>query len=172
MLIFFSIAAASFVILCFSFLFGHDHDFDHDADHAVEGGEGGTISIFSSKVILTLLMGFGAAGGVARYYDAAYPLASGVGVLTGVALAAVMYGFLALIARQQASSAVSVTALVGSDGVVTVSIGGDQAGEVGVSFAGQYAAYPARSHKGTPIPKGRSVRVVQVTAGQLIVEET
>lgn len=67
-----------------AFIFHHDHD----VDHGVDGDS--TISLFSVKVIGTLCMGFGAAGSIARYYNASYPASSGIGVLCGIGLAAIM----------------------------------------------------------------------------------
>jgi hypothetical protein len=87
MIIFISIALGSFIIVAGSFLFGHDHDVGaadgHDLD--ASGGEP-AISIFSTKVIATLLMGFGAAGSIAMHYGLGYITASLVGVLCGLVL--------------------------------------------------------------------------------------
>src|SRR6266576_1290218 len=119
MMIFISIAIAAFIIAVGSFLFGHDHDFDHDHDHdAGHGDHGGvsgeaTISIFSTKVIATLLMGFGAAGAIAVHYGASTLVASLVGLGCGVALGGVMYFILELIYRQQCDSLVPTSAAVG-----------------------------------------------------------
>jgi membrane protein implicated in regulation of membrane protease activity len=172
MLVFVSIAIAAFLLLTFSFLFGHD--LDHDADHSVDHGDAshdGTISIFSTKVLGTLMMGFGAAGAVARHYECSYLRSSLIGVGFGLLLAAVMYGFLSLIAKQQASSVFSTRSLVGCTGVVTVPIGADSAGEVGMSFNGRYTNYPANSAGGAAIAKGRTIKVVKAVGGQVIVEE-
>jgi len=174
MLIFVAIALAAFVIVAGSFLFGHDvdHDVDHDTDHGHDMGEGDTISIFSTKVMGTMCMGFGAAGAIARYYDASYPVASVAGVVFGLVLAAAMYAFLGAITAQQASSLISTETLVGKTGTVTVPIDADGVGEVGISTGGQYVNHPARSRLGSAIPKGRTIRVVEVAGSHLIVEET
>ena len=60
---------------------GHDFGADGDASEA-------TISVFSTKVIGTMLMGFGAAGAIARSYDMGYLGSSLVGLVTGAVLAA------------------------------------------------------------------------------------
>jgi membrane protein implicated in regulation of membrane protease activity len=174
MLIFVAIALASFVIIAGSFLFGHDidHDVDHDVGHDHDMGGDGTISIFSTKVLGTMCMGFGAAGAIARYYDASYPTASVSGVVFGGLLGAAMYVFLRAITAQQASSLISTETLVGKTGTVTVPIDADGVGEVGISTGSQYVNYPARSRSGSAIPKGRTIRVVQSAGAQLIVEET
>jgi len=171
MVIFVAIALAAFMIVAGSFLFGHDidHDVDHDMSHDV-GGEG-TIGIFSTKVLGTMLMGFGAAGAIARHFGLEYLWASVIGVVFGCILAAMMFGLLELIGRQQASSVSSAKSVVNSVGQVTVSIGADEIGEIGVSAGGQYLNYPARSRSGQAIPKGRQVRIVEATGGYVTVEE-
>ena len=175
MLIFVSIAIASFVLVTGAFVFHHDHDFGHDLahdfDHGSEVGGEHTISLFSVKVIGTLTMGFGAAGAIARYYNVGYPGSSVIGVFCGLFLAAMMYGMLSLIVRQQASSLISASSLVGASGTVTAPIVADSLGEVSVSYAGQYSTYSAKSRDGKDIPKGRTVRVVEAVGSQLTVEE-
>ena len=60
MLIFLAIMTAGLIILIGGFLFGHDHDADH-GDHGHDGGHDSepAVSIFSTKVIGTFIMGFG-----------------------------------------------------------------------------------------------------------------
>lgn len=172
MFIFVAIAIGAFIIVAGAFLFGHDvdHDVSHDLGHDADSGSG-TIGIFSMKVMGTMLMGFGAAGAIARLYDFGYLASSMIGVGFGVVLAAMMFGLLELIGRQQASSVSSAKNAIGSVGQVTVSIDADAAGEVGVSYGGQYLNYPARSRNGKAIPKGRQVKVVDATGSNLTVEE-
>jgi membrane-bound ClpP family serine protease len=172
MLIFVAIAVGAFIIVAGAFLFGHDvdHDVSHDFGHDADSG-GGTVSIFSMKVMGTMLMGFGAAGAIARLYGFGYLTSSIIGVAFGVVLAAMMFGLSELIGRQQASSVSSAKNFIGSVGQVTVSIDADGVGEVGVSRGGQYVNYPARSRNGKAIPKGRQVKVVGATGANLTVEE-
>lgn len=173
MLIFAAIAIAAFILVAGSFLFGHDHDLDTEHDVGHEGDLGGgepTISIFSTKVLGSLLMGFGSAGAIARYYGADYPMASAVGVACGLGMAAVMYGIVSLFYRQQASSLVPTSAAVGCTATVTVSIGEGGLGEVGLTVNNTYLTCCARARDGQPIPKGAAVRVVQSLGSQLVVE--
>jgi membrane protein implicated in regulation of membrane protease activity len=176
MLIFAAIAIAAFIIVAGSFIFGHDADHDVDHDHDVGhdfGAEAGdaTVSIFSMKVIGTMLMGFGAAGAIATTYGLGYLGASAAGVITGVVLAAIMYAFLAVVAKQQSTSVSRAEDVVGGTGQVTVSIGSEGMGEIGVTCGGRYVNYPARSADGKAIAKGRQVKVVNVGGGAVTVEE-
>ena len=175
MLTFAAIAVAAFIFVAGSFLFGHDHDVGHDAGDAGHDGDAGgdepTISIFSTKVLGTLLMGFGAAGAIARYYGLELVPASLVGLLCGLLLAGLMYLILGVFYKQQASSLVATSSAVGCTGTVTVSIGENAMGEVGLFMQGQYGTFLASSKDGSPIPKGQAVQVVKTIGSQLVVEK-
>ncbi len=167
MLIFVSIAIASFIVMAGAFIFHSDHDLDHDSDSGDH-----TISIFSVKVVATMTMGFGAAGAIAYRYNAGYLLSSLIGVGFGVFLAAAVYFALSLIVKQQADSLIPTSALEGCCGTVTVEIEAGGLGEVSVSSNGQYSTFVAKGRGGTQVAKGKTVKVVQTIGSQLIVEET
>ena len=173
MMIFVSIAIAAFIIVAGSFIFGHDHDAGHDhggEGHDAAGGDSEpTISVFSAKVIATLLMGFGAAGAIARHYELGYLPASLIGLFCGLGLAGVMYMVLALFYNQQASSLVATSSAVGSSGRVTVSISESGQGEVGLQMDGQYCTFLASSEDGHPIAKGQPVKVTKTLGSQVVV---
>src|SRR5215831_11984654 len=172
MMIFFSIAIAAFIIVTGSFLFGHDTDGDHDMSHDVDGGDTEpTISFFSSKVLGTLLMGFGAAGAIARHYELGYLTASLIGLGFGVFLGGLMYLVLGVFYKQQASSLIATGSAVGCTGRVTVSISENGHGEVGIQADGQYCTYLASSSDGHPIQKGQPVRVIRTLGSELVVEK-
>jgi membrane protein implicated in regulation of membrane protease activity len=173
MIIFISIALASFIIVAGSFLFGHDADAGHDGDmgHDVDHGGGEpTISVFSTKVLGTLLMGFGAAGAIAMHYGAGSVTASLVGFLSGIVLAALMYCVLEVFYSQQSTSLVPTTSAVGCTGAVTVTIGDGAPGEVGLYLEGVYRTFSATSQDGKAIPKGKNVLVVKTVGSHLVVE--
>ncbi len=176
MIIFISIALAAFIIVGGSFLFGHDTDTGHDGDmghdhDADAGGTEPTISVFSTKVIGTLLMGFGAAGAIAVHYGAAYIVASLIGVFFGILLGGLMYLVLELFYSQQSSSLVPTSAAIGCNGAVTVSIGDGAPGEVGLYLEGQYRTFSATSVDGKAVPKGQAVTVVKNLGSHLVVEK-
>jgi membrane protein implicated in regulation of membrane protease activity len=171
MLVFVAIAVASFILVAGSFLFGHDHDVGHDhGDLGHDGGEA-TISIFSTKVLGTIFMGFGAAGSIASIYGLSHLAASLIGLVCGAVLGGAMYLVVGVFYSQQASSLIPTSAAVGCTGAVTVSIGAGQIGEVGVSVESQYGTYSASSLDGNPIPKGQIVRVVKARGSHLVVEK-
>jgi membrane protein implicated in regulation of membrane protease activity len=174
-LIFIAIALAGFILVAGGFLFGGDHDLGHDIghdfSHDVHPESEGTISIFSTKVLGTFVMGFGAAGAIAQFYKLTYPQSSLVGLAAGVVLGAVMYIILLVFVREQASSLNSPEVVIGCVGVVTTSIDSNAVGEVGVSAGGEYRNYSARATGAQSIEKGRRVRVVRIVGGVLLVEE-
>jgi len=175
MAIFVAIAIAAFIIVAGGFLFGHDHDFDHgfdgDASHEAGVDSHGVIGIFSMRVIATFIMGFGAAGAVALYYGAGYPIASVIGVAAGMVLAALMYGIMLLFIEQQASSVTPTDSLLGCTGTVTVPIDKDCMGEIGVSLGGEYHTFTARAQNCGPLGKGSAVRIVAVSGSILTVDK-
>ena len=178
MVIFIAIAIGSFIFIAGSFLFGHDHDLDHGGDvgHDADGHDIGhdmepTISFFSTKVLATMTMGFGAAGAIARQYGADYLVASLWGLGSGIGLSLIMYFVLDIVYRQQSSSLVETSSAIGQTGTVTVSIDANAVGEVGVDVAGRYMTYLAKGATAKAIPKGATVKVVNVVGSELIVEE-
>ena len=170
MTIFIALAFGAFILVAGSFLFGHDTDHDTDAGHDVGGGDEATVSVFSTKVLGTMIMGFGAAGAISVHYGASGLLASLIGVLCGVLLAAIVYGILEIFYTQQSSSLVPTSSAVGCSGSVTVSIGEGAPGEVGLTLEGQYRTFSATSGDGKAIPKGQTVQVVRTLGSHLVVE--
>ncbi len=175
MVIFVAIALGAFIIVAGTFLFGHDHDlggdFDHDFSHDMGPDIHGIVGIFSTKVIFTFIMGFGAAGAVAYQYSSSYPIASLVGVVAGIVLATLMYGIILLFTEQQSNSVIAADALLGCTGTVTVPIDKDGVGEIGVSVGGEYRTYAARLQGSSALPKGHAVRIVDVAGPVLTVDE-
>lgn len=179
MIVFLSIMVAGFILLVGGAIFGHDHDHDFGHDHDVEhdysghehGGSQGVVSIFSMKVIGTLIMGFGGGGALARYVDWGWAPSSFVGVGVGILMAAFMYGILRLMYGHQANSLVFNDELIGKTGIVTIPITAEGLGSVSVSLGEQTPTYLARASNGKEISKGKTVKVVESAGSQLIVKE-
>ena len=176
MLVFFTIAAVGFLYVLLTSIVGHDHDFGHgdfghdDFGHDAEHAGAEIASILSPRVVAMFLMGFGAAAGVARFYDLSYPLSCLAGIVAGGLIGGVMFFILEFFAKQQANSLFETKSLVGNIGTVAVTIDGNQPGEVAVSYAGRYGTYVARSQSGEIIGKGSRVMVVEAVGSDLIVE--
>jgi membrane protein implicated in regulation of membrane protease activity len=154
-------------------LFGGDHEFhvDHDAsmDHA-DVSEGGGPSIFSARIMASFLTAFGVGGVVARYYDLSHPAASGVGIVAGIVLSALVYQFARILYGQQASSEVRMTSLVGQAAEVTVGIPAGGVGQVTLTFGGERTMQIARSSESRPIPPGTEVKITGLLGDSVVVE--
>jgi hypothetical protein len=85
------------VMLFVGEVFGGDHEVhpgDIGTDHGDVGHEGGP-SIFSARIMASFLTAFGVGGVIARYYELSHPASAGVGVVSGVVMASVVYQFAA-----------------------------------------------------------------------------
>ncbi len=177
--IFFAIGIGCLGFLCLSLLFGGDHDHDHDLghdvghdhDHADGAGTGEpTVSIFSTKVLLTFGMGFGCVGSIAKFLDASTLAASLYGIGSGVLLGLVMLAALKLIYKQQASSNLNYATIVGQTAKVTVSIDEDSAGEIGTTIQGEYTHLVAHAVGGKKFARGINVKIIKVNGSEVVVD--
>lgn len=172
---FLSILALGFIVLVGGSIFGHDSEIDHDlGGHDVHGHDGdhdSVVSIFSTKVLGTFVLGFGGAGAIATYYGLPAVLSSCAGIAAGFVMGAIMYAIMKGMYGHQANSLVSINDLVDQTGIVITPIDEGTVGEVTVSLGSQTLTYTARGNAGRAISKGRNIRVVATMGSQLLVEE-
>ncbi len=145
------------VMLLVGELFGGDHDISHDVASGHDVDSGGP-SIFSTRIMAAFLTAFGVGGIVARYYGLSHPAASGVGVVCGVVMSAIVYQFAKILYSQQASSEVQMTRPRRDDGR---GVGRDSGGRRGpdlVAAGGERTEHIARSADGAAIARGAEVR--------------
>jgi membrane-bound ClpP family serine protease len=171
MLIFLAIMTAGLIILIGGFLFGHDHDADH-GDHGHDGGHDSdpTVSIFSTKVIGTFIMGFGGGGAIAQYAWDEMIRSSFTGLGTGVVMGAFMYFIMRLMYGQQSTSLVETSTIVGRTGTVATAIGSHSVGQVVVVVGEQTFTYLARSSGEKEIAKGKIVKVIASSGSDIVVD--
>jgi membrane protein implicated in regulation of membrane protease activity len=176
-LIYAAIGAVGFLLLTVMLVAGDvfgggDHDIvaDHDVavDHDFEAGHGGP-GVFSVRIMAAFLTAFGVGGVLGRYYDLSHPAASGVGVLCGVAMAALVYQFARLLHSQQASSEIKMASLVGRIGDVSVAIPAGGVGQVTLSVAGERSEHIARAAGAVALPRGTEVVVTGLRGDGLVV---
>lgn len=148
-------------------LFGGDHDFDHSFDH--DGDLGGGPSFLSARIISAFITAFGVGGVVGRYYHLSHPASSGVGIVTGVVMAGLVYQFARILYSQQASSELRMGGLTGSHGEVTVAIPENGVGEIILTAGGERTTHIARSADGHAIPTGTDVVVVNPLGQSVVV---
>lgn len=173
MVIFGTLFGVGALMLLFSVIFGHDHDFDHgDMDmggHDVDHGDGGP-RFLNMRILSSFMTAFGAAGLLARAYGYSAGSSSLFGVFGGIALGAVMYYLLKFTFAQQASSHVTSQDILNNRiAVVSVTIPPHGQGEVSLSVKGSQYTYIARSNHDTAIREGSRVLIVDMIGDGVIV---
>jgi hypothetical protein len=121
--VFLAIAAVGFLFLLISLVFGEvlgrlGGDWDHDADHDLHGGPG----FFSARVLSVFVTAFGGFGAVGANYGLSTLAASGLGFASGLFFASIIYAFARFLYRQQATTEVRVSDLLGQSARVIVAI--------------------------------------------------
>ena len=167
--VFLAIAGAGLIFLLISLFFGEifehfDTSFDHDLDL---GGP----SFFSPRVLSVFVTAFGGVGALATYYNLSPVPASGLGFLSGVALSGLVFLFARFLYRQQASSEVRSSDLVGQHARVVVTIPAGGVGQVRCRIGEELVDKIARSRDGAPVPENAAVRVDEVLGEMVIVSK-
>lgn len=170
MLIYAAIGGFGLLFLLFMLFAGDiaagDHDVDHGLDHAPDFGGP---SFFSARIMAAFTTAFGVGGVVARYYELSHPLASGVGVISGVVMATLVYQFARILYAQQASSEIQMAGLVGRTAEVTIAIPQNGVGQVTLAARGERSTHIARSADGEAIPAGAEVLIEAMRGDSLVV---
>jgi membrane-bound ClpP family serine protease len=175
--IFVAIMIAGVIVLVGGSLFGHDHDggFDHDHDHDhshdAGGGNEPAVSIFSTKVIGTFVMGFGAGGAIAEYLWGNVVRSSLAGLLVGAVMAVIMYAAMKVLYSQQSTSLVETGSLIGSPAMVVTEIDANSIGQVTVRTGIEAPTYLARATAGKHFAKGTTVVVVATNGAEVVVDD-
>ncbi|HEY7474198.1 MAG TPA: hypothetical protein VH679_04255 [Vicinamibacterales bacterium] len=171
MLIYAAIGAFGLVVLLGMLVFGDifgDHDVDHGGfDH---GADAGGPSILSVRVMAAFLTAFGVGGVVARYYSLSHPASSGVGVVSGIVMAGIVYQFAKILYSQQASSEVRMHGLIGAAAEVSVAIPEGGVGQISLSTGGERTDHIARSADGHALRLGTMVVVTSLGANSVVVK--
>ena len=175
MIIYGIIAATGFLFLLLMLflgdLLGGDHEIGaHDiaAGH-LDGDHGGGPSILSARIMASFITSFGVGGVVGRYYHLTHPAASGVGVVTGLALSSIVYQFAKFLYSQQASSEVRMSTLVGQFAEVSVAIPAGGVGQVALAYGGERTEHVARTGDGRPLSRGAEVVITGIRGDGVIV---
>jgi membrane-bound ClpP family serine protease len=173
--IFLAIMIAGVIVSIGGSLLGHDHDggVDHDHDHGHDAGSGNeaTVSIFSTKVIGTFVMGFGAGGAIAQHYWDNLFRSSLAGILVGAFMAAIMYGAMKLLYSQQSTSLVDTGSLIGNQAMVITDIDANSIGQVTIRTGQEAPTYLARATAGKHFAKGATVVVVRTSGSEVVVDD-
>ncbi len=156
--VFLAISSIGFLLLLVALFFGElfEH-FEFSADHELGHGGPGFFTAFG---------GFGA---VATYYGFGVIGSSGVGFLSGMVFASLIWGFAGFLYSQQASSDVRVQEVVGHAARVVVAIPAGGVGQVRCQLGEQMVDKIARSQDGAAIADNTAVTVVEVLGDTVIV---
>ena len=173
-LTFLAICAAGLVFCVFSLLFGGDADGDadggsadgHDGSDGHDHGPG----VLSLRGISLLANGFGATGFLVFNYTGKPLIASVSGLAAGWVFAFICMLMLRAATRQESNSLIDTSAIVGSTGIVTLSIPENGLGEVALSVDGRELNKVASAKGGTEIQYGSRVRVLEAAGGMVVVE--
>jgi membrane protein implicated in regulation of membrane protease activity len=165
--VFLAIAAVGFIFLMVSLFFGEifehfDTSLDHDLDH---GGP----SFFSPRVMSVFVTAFGGVGAIATFYGLSPVPASLAGFGSGVVLSSIVLAFARFLYRQQASSEVRATDLVGQPGRVVITIPAGGVGQVRCRIGEELVDKIARARDGAPIPENSAVRIEEVLGETVVV---
>ena len=165
--VFLAIAAVGFLFLMVSLFFGEifshfDVSLDHDLDH---GGPG----FFSPRVMSVFVTTFGGAGAIATFYGWSPVLSSLVGFAGALPLSSLVLVFARFLYRQQASSDMRATDLVGQPGRVVVAIPAGGVGQVRCRVGEELIDKIAQARDGSLIPANAAVRVEEVLGETVIV---
>jgi membrane protein implicated in regulation of membrane protease activity len=165
--VFLSLAAIGFLFLIVALFFGElfEH-FEFSADHDLSHGGPG---FFSTRILSVFITAFGGFGAVGTYYGFGVLGSSGVGFLSGLFFACVIWAFAGFLYSQQASSDVRVQEFVGHVARVVVGIPAGGVGQVRCHLGEQLVDKIARSADGQPIPENTAVNIVEVLGDTLVV---
>jgi membrane protein implicated in regulation of membrane protease activity len=174
MLIYGAIAVFGFLFLLIMLfvgeIFGGDHEIGaHEIAVGHADADVGGPSIFSARIMAAFVTAFGVGGVVARYYHLPHPAASGVGVVSGVVLAGLVYQFAKFLYSQQASSDTRMTGLVGRSAEVSVAIPSGGVGQVSLNFGGERSEHIARSADGSALSRGAEVVITGLRGDSVVV---
>ena len=165
--VFLAIAALGFLFLLISLVFGEIFEhfegagWDHDLSH---GGP----SFLSVRVISVFVTAFGGFGAIGVHYGLSTLAASGLGFVSGLGFASMIYAFARFLYGQQASSDIHSTDFVGQTARVIVRIPADGVGQIRCQVGEDLVDKIARSEDGQPIPENTLVEVKQLL-GEVVV---
>ncbi len=172
--VFLAIAAVGFLFLLVSLLFGEifghlgDGGFDHDADHDLHGGPG----FFSARILSVFVTAFGGFGAVATNYGLSILAASGLGFTSGLFFASLIYAFARFLYRQQVTTEIRGSDLLGQSGRVVVGIPAGGVGQVRCQVGEGIIDKIARAQDGGALPENTLVRIEQVLGETVLVRRS
>ncbi|MBI4876075.1 MAG: hypothetical protein HY822_15670 [Acidobacteria bacterium] len=159
--VFLAISAVGFLFLLVSLVFGElfEHFGDGHWDHDL--GQGGP-SFFSVRILSVFVTAFGGFGAVGIHYGLSTPASSGVGFLSGMFFASLIYAFARFLFGQQATTEMRSTDVVGRGARVVVAIPAGGVGQVRCQVGEELFDKMARTRDGAALAENSLVTVEEV----------
>lgn len=167
LMVFLGIAALGFVFLLISLIAGDVFDsigFDTGVDPGVEGH-----AFLDSRVISVFVTAFGGFGAIGIQAGLSIVASSLLGLGGGIILGGLVSLFARFLYKQQSSSSVTTSQLVGRTAQVIVAIAPGTVGQVSCRIGEERVEKLARTRDNTEIKAGVTVRVEEVAGDSLIV---
>lgn len=165
--VFLGIAGIGFVFLLITLIVGDIFDsfgFETGLDGAGEGH-----GFLDSRVIAVFVTAFGGVGAIGIQMGLSVVASSLLGLAGGIVLGGIVSIFARFLYKQQSSSSVTTTQLIGRTAQVTVSIAPGSIGQVSCRIGEERVEKLARARDNREIKAGVTVRVDEVAGDSLIV---
>ena len=164
--VFLAVAGLGFIFLLLSLLFGEIFEsFGIDADSGGVDGHG----VIDSRVVSVFITTFGGVGAICIQMGLGVLGSSLAGLGSGVVLGGVVSLFGRFLYKQQASSSVSASQLVGRTAQVTVTIPAGGIGQISCRIGEERVEKIARSHASDDLRSGMLVRIEEIAGDSVIV---
>jgi membrane protein implicated in regulation of membrane protease activity len=168
--VFLGIAAIGFIFLLISLIFGEV--FDHlGGVHLGDALDHGGPSFFSTRIMSVFVTSFGGFGAIGAHYGLSVLASSGLGFLSGVFFAGLIYMFARFLHGQQASTDVRSADLIGQPARVVVAIPAGGVGQVRCQIGEEVLDKIAQSREDAPLPENTLVRVEETLGDMVIVRK-
>ena len=167
LVVFLGIGAIGFVFLLISLVIGDVFD-TFGFDTGLDGGADGH-ALLDSRVISVFVTAFGGFGAIGIQMGLSIVASSLIGLAGGIFLGGVVSLFARFLYKQQSSSSVTTSQLVGRSAQVIVSIAPGSIGQVSCRIGEERVEKLARARDNREIKAGATVRVDEVAGDSLIV---
>lgn len=167
LMVFLGISAVGFVFLVISLVVGDIFD-SFGFDTGLDGGADGH-GVLDSRVISVFVTAFGGFGAIGIQAGLSIVTSSLLGLGGGILLGGLVSLFARFLYKQQSSSSVTTSQLVGRTAQVIVSIAPGSLGQVSCRVGEERVEKLARARDNREIKAGATVRVDEVAGDSLIV---
>ncbi len=167
LMVFLAIAAIGFIFLLISLVVGDIFD-SFGFDTGLDGGAEGQ-GFLDSRVVSVFVTSFGGFGAIGIQMGLSMVASSLMGLAGGVVLGGLVSLFARFLYKQQSSSSVGTSQLIGRTAQVVVSIAPGSVGQVSCRIGEERVEKLARSKDNQEIKAGAMVRVVEIAGDSLIV---